>query len=100
MTLAVRAVVELFRAVRRKDELNRKILAFSISYDNTSVRIYGHYPVISAGNDVKYYRHPIYKFDGEMDGISVYKKRLRYIGARALQEHLLRHRSVAVGSRL
>jgi hypothetical protein len=63
LTLAVRAVIELFRTVRRKDKVNRKILAFSISHDNTSVRIYSHYPVISARNDVKYYRHPIYKFD-------------------------------------
>ncbi|AEO56307.1 hypothetical protein MYCTH_2301073 [Thermothelomyces thermophilus ATCC 42464] len=62
MTLAVRAIVDLFRAVKREDEVNRKILAFSISHDNTSVRIYGHYPVI-AGNDTKYYRHPIHKFD-------------------------------------
>ncbi|KND87242.1 hypothetical protein TOPH_08106, partial [Tolypocladium ophioglossoides CBS 100239] len=29
MTLAVRGIVELFRAVKREDEVNRKILAFS-----------------------------------------------------------------------
>ena len=62
MTLAVRAIVELFRALKREDEVNRKILAFSVSHDHTSVRIYGHYPVI-AGKDIKYYRHPIHKFD-------------------------------------
>ncbi|KAL2180645.1 uncharacterized protein P884DRAFT_192266 [Thermothelomyces heterothallicus CBS 202.75] len=62
MTLAVRAIVELFRAVKREDEVNRQILAFSVSHDHTSVRIYGHYPVI-AGNDTKYYQHPIHKFD-------------------------------------
>ena len=33
-----------------------------VSHDHTSVRIYGHYPVI-AGKDIKYYRHPIHKFD-------------------------------------
>ncbi|KAL2262446.1 hypothetical protein VTK26DRAFT_1295 [Humicola hyalothermophila] len=62
MTLAVRAIVELFRAVQREDEVNRQILAFSVSHDHTSVRIYGHYPVI-AGKDIKYYRHPIHRFD-------------------------------------
>ncbi|KAH7630238.1 hypothetical protein B0T09DRAFT_341342 [Sordaria sp. MPI-SDFR-AT-0083] len=62
MTLAVRGIVQLFRAVKREDEVNRKILAFSVSHDHTSVRIYGHYPVI-AGEDIKYYRHPIHKFD-------------------------------------
>ncbi|TFB05314.1 hypothetical protein CCMA1212_003293 [Trichoderma ghanense] len=62
MTLAVRGVVELFRAVKREDEVNRKILAFSVSHDHRSVRIYGHYPVIT-GEDIKYYRHPIHTFD-------------------------------------
>ncbi|KIV98499.1 uncharacterized protein PV09_09701 [Verruconis gallopava] len=62
MTLAVRATIELFRLVGREMELHRKILAFSISHDHTSVRIYGHYPVVD-GKDTKYYRHPIHKFD-------------------------------------
>ncbi|ROW10268.1 hypothetical protein VMCG_01927 [Cytospora schulzeri] len=61
MTLAVRAVTELFRAVKREDEVNRQILAFSISHDHRSVRIYGHYPVID-GQDIKYYRYPIHDF--------------------------------------
>ncbi|KAK1244405.1 hypothetical protein MKX07_003204 [Trichoderma sp. CBMAI-0711] len=62
MTLAVRGVVELFRLVGRQNEVHRQILAFSISHDNQSVRIYGHYPVID-GNDTKYHRHHIHKFD-------------------------------------
>lgn len=61
MTLAVRAVAELFRAVKRENEVHRQILAFSISHDHRSVRIYGHYPVID-GKDTKYYRHPIHEF--------------------------------------
>ena len=62
MTLAVRATVELFRAVERKDEVHRQVLAFSISHDHQLVRIYGHYAVID-GKDAKYYRHPIRKFN-------------------------------------
>jgi len=62
MTLAVRATVELFRLVGREMEIHREILAFSISHDDRSVRIYGHYPVIQ-GKDTKYYRHPIHAFD-------------------------------------
>ncbi|KAI9779203.1 MAG: hypothetical protein M1816_003643 [Peltula sp. TS41687] len=62
MTLAVRAVVELFRLVKREEEVNRKILAFSVSHDHRNVRIYGHYPVID-GKVIKYYRHPIHAFD-------------------------------------
>ncbi|KAL8284644.1 hypothetical protein RB600_009184 [Gaeumannomyces tritici] len=61
MTLAVRAIVELFRAVKREGEVHRQIIAFSVSHDHRSVRIYGHYPVI-AGKDTKYYRHPIHEF--------------------------------------
>jgi hypothetical protein len=68
MTLAVRGVVELFRLVKREKELHREILAFSISYDHETVRIYGHYPVID-GNKTTFYRHPIRKFDfTELDG--------------------------------
>jgi hypothetical protein len=68
MTLAVRAIVELFRAVKREGEVDRQILAFSISHDHRLVRIYGHYPVID-GKDTKYYRHPIREFSfTELDG--------------------------------
>lgn len=62
MTLAVRAVVELFRAVKCERDIHRQILGYSISHDHRSVRIYGHYPVID-GEDTKYYRHPIRSFD-------------------------------------
>jgi hypothetical protein len=37
MTLAVRAIVELFRTVKREDKVNRKILAFSVSYSHRLV---------------------------------------------------------------
>ena len=68
MTLAVRAVANLFQIVGREMELNREILAFSISHDHRSVRIHGCYPIID-GKDIKYYRHPIRTFDfTELDG--------------------------------
>uniref|UniRef100_A0A0B7KJN8 DUF7924 domain-containing protein n=1 Tax=Bionectria ochroleuca TaxID=29856 RepID=A0A0B7KJN8_BIOOC len=68
MTLAVRAVAELFRAVKREGEVHRRILGFSLSHDHRSVRIYGHYPVID-GKNTKYYRHPLRTFDfTELDG--------------------------------
>lgn len=68
MTLAVRAVVELFRLVEREKEVDREILAFSFSHDNRTVRIYGHYAVID-GLNTTYYRHLIrdYSFI-ELDG--------------------------------
>ncbi|KAL9628990.1 MAG: hypothetical protein Q9164_007068 [Protoblastenia rupestris] len=68
ITVAVRALVELFRSVKREKELDREILAFSISHDHRSVRIYGHYPVIE-GNKTTFYRHPIREFSfTEQDG--------------------------------
>ncbi|KAL2111325.1 hypothetical protein VUR80DRAFT_10279 [Thermomyces stellatus] len=68
MTLAVRATVERFRAVKREDKVHCQILAFSISRDDRLVRIYGHYAVIDR-EDTKYYRYPIRKFDfTDLDG--------------------------------
>ncbi|KAK4221760.1 hypothetical protein QBC38DRAFT_376540 [Podospora fimiseda] len=68
MTLALRGIAELFRAVKREDEINQKILAFSVSHDHRLARIYGHYPMIT-GKDIKYYRHPIRTFDfTELEG--------------------------------
>jgi hypothetical protein len=56
------------RMVKREKELHLQILAFSISHDHRTVRIYGHYPVID-GNKTKFYRHPIREFSfTELDG--------------------------------
>ncbi|KAM5347012.1 hypothetical protein ACJ41O_010017 [Fusarium nematophilum] len=61
MTIAVRGVAELFRLVKREDEVNRQILGFSISHDDKAVRIYGHYPVFEKGK-IAYYRYMIHGF--------------------------------------
>lgn len=62
MSIALRAFVVLFRSVKREEELNQQILAFSISHDDRSVRIYGHYPVIEK-TKTAFYRHLIRAFD-------------------------------------
>lgn len=68
MTIAVRAVVEVYRAVKREKELNIEILAFSILHNHRSVRIYSHYPVINS-KKTTYHRHPVREFSFvEMDG--------------------------------
>lgn len=56
MTVAVKGVVELYRAVEREKELHREILTFSVSHNNISVRIYGHYPIIEE-DKTTFYRH-------------------------------------------
>ena len=58
MSMAVRAVVTLFRLASRAKELNGQILAFSISYNDTYVRIYGYCPRVQ-GEETKYYRYRI-----------------------------------------
>lgn len=61
MTIALRAVVELYRLAKREQELHREILAFSFSHDDRTVRIYGHYAEID-GSKTDYYRHEIEDF--------------------------------------
>lgn len=61
-SVAVKGIVELFKRVERQKELHRSILAFSVSHDNESVRIYGHYSLID-GNVASFHRHLIRKFD-------------------------------------
>lgn len=68
MTLAVRAIVELFRLVKCEKDVDREILAFSVSHDHQSVKIFGHYAVIE-GPDTAFYRHPIRTFSlTDLDG--------------------------------
>jgi hypothetical protein len=43
-------------------ELHQEINSFSISHSDVNVRIWGHYAIIDR-DDIKYYRHPIRKFD-------------------------------------
>jgi len=62
MIVVVRALVELFRSMKREKELDQEILAFSISHDHTFVRIYGHYSIIKEDKTI-FYRHSIHKFD-------------------------------------
>src|SRR5271168_2171055 len=42
-SIAVNAIMRLYKAVKRQGEINRKVIAFAISYDNETVKIYGHY---------------------------------------------------------
>lgn len=61
ITLVVRAIVKLFCLVERENEAHWQILAFSISHDYRTVRIYGHYPVID-GKDIRCYRCLVQEF--------------------------------------
>jgi hypothetical protein len=64
----MRDIIELFRLVKREKELYREILAFLVSHDYRTVRIYSHYPIIN-GKKTIFYRYPIREFSfTELDG--------------------------------
>jgi len=57
MTLAVRAVVDLYRMAYRHRELHREVVAFSLSHNQSHARVYGHYPVFDKeSGDFTYHR--------------------------------------------
>lgn len=58
MTLAVQGVVDLFRKVKREKEIHRELIAWSISHNEETAKIYGHYPVIDGANTT-FHRHLI-----------------------------------------
>lgn len=62
MTIAVRGIVELFRLLNHEKELNREIIAFSISHDHRTVRIYSYYCIIDRVKTT-FYRYLIYTFN-------------------------------------
>lgn len=95
MTPAVRAIVDFFRLVKRENEVNQQILAFSISHNERNVRIYSHYAVIK-GKDTEYYRYPIDDFSfycdgqqGELDSIPICQESIQYMGTQSFQGDLL-----------
>ncbi|KAF2804461.1 uncharacterized protein BDZ99DRAFT_491227 [Mytilinidion resinicola] len=59
--LIVRAIIKLFRLVKREKEIYWEILAFSVLYNNYLVQIYGHYTVISRAKTT-FYCHLIREF--------------------------------------
>lgn len=62
MTLGLTGLVELFRLLGREDELHGEINCFSVSHNDETVRIYGHYAVIN-GTETTFHRRVIRKFD-------------------------------------
>ncbi|KAL4733500.1 hypothetical protein BDV11DRAFT_175644 [Aspergillus similis] len=61
MALSLRAIIYLFRLVKREQELDRMILGFSITHNSSDVRIHGYYPVIN-GPEITYHAHKISSF--------------------------------------
>ena len=60
-SIAVRAIVELYRKVSRQRELDRRILVISISLNHNIVNVYGHYARVT-GEKLLFFRHCIDSF--------------------------------------
>ncbi|KAF4547338.1 Hypothetical protein D9617_46g064380 [Elsinoe fawcettii] len=68
-SIAVKAIVDLFRKTLVLDQVHRKILVFSVAHNNSNVRIFGHFP--SVENDkVTFFRHQLYAADIATDSAS------------------------------
>jgi hypothetical protein len=75
VTIGMRAVVDLFRGVKREAEVHRQILAFSISHDSCEAEIVAHYPVI-LGETTEFYQQVIASFiftDSRFDKWTAYR---------------------------
>ena len=59
-SIAVNALVQLYKAVSREREISKKILAFSISHNGEAVKIYGHYALVQEGK-ISYHRYAIHR---------------------------------------
>ncbi len=62
MIVVVKALVQLYKAVKCEKELHQKILAFSILHDHRSMRIYDHYAIVERDKTI-FYRHFIHTFN-------------------------------------
>jgi len=60
--ITIKRIIKLFKVIKREKKLYQEILAFPISYNYNSVRIYGYYPIIEEDKTTFYY-YLINKFD-------------------------------------
>lgn len=55
ITIVVKGIIKLYKAVKHKKELYCKVFAFLILYDYKSVGIYGHSAIIKKEKTIFYY---------------------------------------------
>lgn len=64
LSMALKALVILFRLAKRESEIEGQIIGYSISHNHASVRIYGYRFAKTTDNPQKWiYRQPIYHFN-------------------------------------
>ncbi|KAK5069380.1 hypothetical protein LTR51_008630 [Lithohypha guttulata] len=61
MTIALRAIVDIYRKAGRSSDVHRRALTYSISHDDNGVRIYAHYPEID-GDKITFWRETLKEY--------------------------------------
>ncbi|KAK1045246.1 hypothetical protein LTR74_018188 [Friedmanniomyces endolithicus] len=59
-SVACSTVIKLYQKVLAAAELHRRILVFSVSYNQRVVKIFGHFAMIE-GDNITYHRHPLFE---------------------------------------
>ncbi|KAL7917716.1 hypothetical protein ACQKWADRAFT_306066 [Trichoderma austrokoningii] len=67
MTIHMRGIVDLYRKINRPNDMDGRVLGFSISHDANTVRIHAYYPEIN-GDETSYWRETLREFDIGSDG--------------------------------
>ena len=65
-SIAARAVIQLYRKISSAEQLNCKILAISVSHNNSAVKVFGHFAQIE-NEKITFFRHRIYAADFAAD---------------------------------
>ena len=65
-SIAVQAVVRLYQKISAADEVDQRILAFSVVHNTTAVRIFGHFARVEE-RKLTFFRRLLYTADFEND---------------------------------
>ena len=65
-SIAARAVIQLYRKISSAEQLNRQILTISVSHNNTTIKVFGHFAHID-NEHITFFRHRIYAADFAAD---------------------------------
>ena len=65
-SIAARAVIQLYRKISSAEQLNRQILTISVSHNNTTIKVFGHFAHID-NEHITFFRHRIYTADFAAD---------------------------------
>jgi hypothetical protein len=65
-SIAANAIIQLYKKISQAHELNQRILTVSVSHNNSTVKVYGHFARIE-DDKITFFRHRIYVADFAAD---------------------------------